>query len=769
MLNGTIPIALINIVPYVGNTQNIVKEAFWLSKAPETNIIQVGLKEFLRNTLLLPWILGQLKNMFWDSWILLAQKIELLNDNISWKVKSENDVTLLNREVWQRNYPLIVSKKLYIWELKKDFSSLDTNINISEIDNYFTKFQGDIDLSKGNNIVSYLFILKNKYNFWNEEEKKLIINIFRKHFTKIKIFFEILEEIDEEMHNHNDSQNEDKEKELEKKSEKNTNTNIHSLKNFLSWFIDLPEKEQIDEKDIKNSFFTLMAEDLLNYGRIIEKSDFFYTEDIELCTEKNTIKIGGAKTLSHDIIFNIEFLRFLKNNTKYTSLFNKYKEIFKQNLLLIENKTKNSFENWKQDDFEALWKISQCSLWLQYELSSELKIFFNDDIIWKNEQESFFSRLKEALSKDTSLKKEESEKNETLLRQALTWFGLEKDAIEKLIHHLEWNVWKNSFEVFQMIFLIQTPYVVAVKNTIANVIKMMTWGNTSQEMKEYLIALGTYIISMFADNYVWLVVGIELAKDILGMDAKEAIEKFTKYAIYGWSKVITWNSPNALFDKKMRDDFYLYKNISLVEDKENKENDINLQLFDTYLRNLYFSSEESNIYEEEASWKNHINPETWVIFASNKEQFENSIQKIELILSNIVWISILTRKSLRQEFQEIKTWYSGFSQEELKNKLYNFREKLLKELVLKEEYKEWGKLFQSLKNIQKWPFGDILNPQAIAEVLLDVKTLQCVPILTNTWENIVKDFIWIWGQAVGAGRIVNVGWKIAKKVYQLVS
>jgi hypothetical protein len=147
--------------------------------------------------------------------------------------------------------------------------------------------------------------------------------------------------------------------------------------------------------------------------------------------------------------------------------------------------------------------------------------------------------------------------------------------------------------------------------------------------------------------------------------------------------------------------------------------------------------------------------------------FENSIQKIELILNNIVWINPFSRKSLKQEFQEIKTWYSVFSQQEFKNKLYNFREKLLKELVLKEEYKEWGKIFQSLKNIQKWPFGDILNPQAIAEVLLDVKTLQYVSPLTHIWKNIVKDIIWAWGQGVGAWSIAYKVWQIIKKAHKV--
>jgi len=121
-----------------------------------------------------------------------------------------------------------------------------------------------------------------------------------------------------------------------------------------------------------------------------------------------------------------------------------------------------------------------------------------------------------------------------------------KENIHHLIHKLEWVMWQNSFEVLFMVLMVQAPYIVPMVNLFSAFFDTLP-KNTPIEVKKQIIWMITYLLSMFADNYVWEIVWHQLIrKNIPEMDLHDAIQFISPIAVVWWSQIITWNSPNAV-------------------------------------------------------------------------------------------------------------------------------------------------------------------------------------------------------------------------------
>jgi len=130
------------------------------------------------------------------------------------------------------------------------------------------------------------------------------------------------------------------------------------------------------------------------------------------------------------------------------------------------------------------------------------------------------------------------------------WFQKIMETYKKHAHNTfhKWEklIWVNSWEVILMVLLIQSPYVTAVVSTVNHWLEKMP-KDLNPTVKKYIIWFITYFLSMFADNYVWEIVGHKLImQNFPDMDPFDAIRFVGPLAVLGGSQVITGNSPNAV-------------------------------------------------------------------------------------------------------------------------------------------------------------------------------------------------------------------------------
>lgn len=696
MIDWVAPVVMANISPYLNWVDEILCSSLWT----DSNIWNWFLKTFFSN--LIPNL-----HLHWKL-VLHAWKTVLDTAWLVWEKFSWKDFSFTSEELWvrKRNFPFVInSKKLEkVLDYPVEVVNLDDDEMVKALEecDYFLSQDTDISADYRNskfwikNISYLLFVLEQVYNRWTEEHKDKVNAIFRKHISKIRNLAEWISW-------------------LSSHSRKwlllATSSRILS---FVSIFVDF-KNEAHESWEPKNIFFEEVYSYISDSWNGLSWLDFsgswLYVEDLELCFKESTYKYWNLKSISKIIWNNLDFLMFVK--WKDETLYKKLRNIFITNILNIEDWSKKT---WWLSIYSSM--ISWSLVYLSSNASLDTIKFFEDEVLSDERTASIKESYKKIL-----LAREQywaSNDNWDTENESLDWkenifwkvFNSFSGALWKWIHWAEHTLWKNSFEVMQMIFMIQTPYVLAVKDTIARVIKQLP-SNTPDSVKEFFIGLWTYVISMFADNYVWLVVWIELAKDLLWMDSDTAIEKFSKHAIYWWSKVVTWNSPNALFDAGLRDDFYFHENFTPSND--NKDFGV-LNQIDWKLRAL----------------KN----------SKSKKWFDKRKKELrKLILNNDLkfWRWYVT--SILSDLDNISYWeYSSIN---------GFRSKVLH-----------GLLAKMTSNNHEWVISQLWKLWFnILEVMLDVASLQLMPSLTwlvnnvanwntislawNVWWTFLQS-IWVW-------------------------
>lgn len=691
MIDWVLPTVLANVLPYLRWVEDILQVSLWFN----TQIWSWFLETFRSD---LPSNVSLFWRLILQSWKTVLDTVWAIWERVTWL-----DFSIPGENLWvkKRNLPFVLNSKKLQQILSNPFSNTeikdeDMSQALEECE-YFLSQDADISSDYLNskfwikNILGLIFTLEQIYERWTKEHKDKINEIFRNHITKFRKLAENISEL---------------------KSHSRDGfllANSERLLNFVSIFIDFDEKKH-SSLDVQTVFFQEVYDyisDSWNWISWVDFSDnWLYVEDLELCFKENIYKYWSLKSMSKMISNNLEFLMFVK--WKNSDLYEKLKNIFITNILNIENSTK-----------ESKW-LSINSSRISWALVYLVKPFINDEI-------SAF--LQEEILSDTRLANlknsyeeilraieywpisEDNQKNEDDWNWRNIIFSSFSDVLWKAIHSAEHFVWKNSFEVLQMIFMIQTPYVLAVKDTIARIIKQLP-ENAPSSLKEYFIWLGTYVISMFADNYVWLVVWVELARDLLWMDSMTAIEKFSKHAIYWGSKVVTWNSPNALFDSKLTDDFYFQENFSPSNDNE---------IFNFYSK-----------IDSKMSALQNSKSKKW--FNERKSKLRRFI--IENDFNFWRWfVSDILNELDKLDFLNI----SGVN---------NLRQKMLNAILSKMTLKSDNSVFSQLSKL--W-----LN---ISEVMVDVASLQLTPSLSSSnsnFQDLALSVWWISSQSVWAWKVVN--------------
>lgn len=709
MVDWVFPVVLANIHPYLSQAEEILKVSLGKKSSINNSFSQTFVQEFVPNTkLFLSLVLQSLK-----TWV---DTLPFPSHSFSdiWSLLSKNDCSRV--KVNKKNHPFVInSKKLtsfikwdssLTWFIENEYddvlSECETKIALDDTlcSTYTSNFFGIT------NIKDVFLALKKIYETWDNRQREKINEIFREHLSKIKSLWENISQLKKEKHDND------------------FNKKADEILDFIKIFVEIDDNLS-DISDLKEDFFAEIYSSLKQWK--LPTNAEFPLEDLELTLKENTYKKGSLKSVARALSFNIEFLEFLFKKDK--DLFEEYKDIFITNIINIETQWENNILKTKSYNL-----ISSAFVYLKTYLSPESFAFFEENILSDTKMTQTF---KESFDRVNNLwelywnrvfwEKEVSWHEKSQLRKNFeSVFWQVSWGFEKLIHFAEHNLWKNSFEIFQMIFLIQTPYVLAVRDTIARIIKKLP-STTPASVKEYFIWLWTYVISMFADNYVWLVVWVELAWELLWMDSLTAIEKFSKYAIYGWSKVVTWNSPNALFDSSVRDDFYFFSNFN-PEIKEEK----------------WFV----------LLWK--INEKLFALNASKSEKWFESRKKelIKFIKDNDSLFLRFEIKSIISELERLR-----YSQDNN----YSWIKKMIFEAIMWKI--SWQHITWSIKKL--W---DIWID--VWEVMFDVLWLQLMPSVWDIYGNLEKldekailwNIVWVWIQTKSAWGIVNwvkgMFWKI---------
>lgn len=718
MINWVLPVVYTNIFPYINQVGDLLKSSLWSWTSFKSNFHSNFWKDFLANWEIFWKILLQafqtvlnypleilsafkrnydepkleFQELFWDN--------NEIKDNIEKKLKVKN-----------KNKPFILSSKKLNYILKRKSNYIipenDFDLILSEIE-YFLSNTQDLTADYQNsdfwieNIKDLIFVLDSIYFEWNTDVKHRIEVIFRNNIHKVRALADSLKGIHSE---------EDK-----------IEAYKYSLQRAISKFIDIWNYSYHNENKKSDPF-----EEIVNSLKLKHKPiwDFGISlDDLELSLEWNITKTWSYKALANVYALNVRFLKYLKSQDE--DLYKKHLKIFVKNI----SDTQNNLQKW--DSLKLFNSVSTSVIFANQYLNDEEKSFYENEILSQEEMYVFaedYNKFKSSLNDNYEtweLWIWDKLSITSFLRKRFSnfWVWLDKvsSLIEKILIHIPEHhiLWKNSFEILQMILLIQTPYVLAVKDTIARTIKQLP-ATTPASVKEYFIALWTYTISMFADNYVWLVVWIELAKELLWMDEKTAIEKFSKYAIYWWSKVVTWNSPNALFDSEFRDDFYFNSNFTF-ENKEYKEMNFLTQI--------------------NSSLKNILN-------AGNKTEFLTAKEKL---LESILNWKYINRKDYILVSWELEKLNFRTSKDILETKLSEINKRLFKSYLNKISWWEW--VISSLTETL------LLRS---SEVIIDVLSLQIIPSVSwlgdiiSKWDLVwwINAWIWAWVQLKSAWGVVS--------------
>ena len=506
-----LPVALLNIIPFLNSIDDLIIKTWVI------NHFKVSWKRYYGKDKKLVWDISKktlnICNIFWKNIKEpneAFQAPELIENS---RVRKSIKTQLKNNPEEIKNSEIKIEKINEIDSLFSDVNLL-SDIKVKKIID-IDPFYSDIISPSNNdndNFSSWIDAINMLMIYYNDEKcVELIDELLQKHSKKIIKFYESIKKC----------VTRDKEKNIIKEVLKfiEENLDLGNDNNWTEYVFDLLFSQLKDEG---NESYSEKYKKLKNLNWIF---------DLEFCLEEKTQKIWWIKWISNMIQINLKFLIFIKekivNNRENQKIYDQLLKNFTNNLDNIEQKTYDEI-------LPFLWK------YLRY----EEKNIFNEN--------THKSKIKNTTKEDEKEAKEKFVKIKAFLENT---FGKSFETIEVFIEYWEEYLWKNSFEVIQMILLIQTPYILAMRETIKSAINelpKLTW----YETKKYLIWLSTYVISMFADNYVWLVVWVELAKDLLWIDAMEAIRYIWKFSVIGWSKVITWNAPNAIVNKKWVPDFY---------------------------------------------------------------------------------------------------------------------------------------------------------------------------------------------------------------------
>lgn len=126
---------------------------------------------------------------------------------------------------------------------------------------------------------------------------------------------------------------------------------------------------------------------------------------------------------------------------------------------------------------------------------------------------------------------------------------------------------KDNFEVINILLLIQSPYVTALKYTVKDTIQQLDKNGRMPEFsKKLIIWMTTSLLSMSTKSYIGMVVGMDLMTSVLGMTKEEAIQEAGKIAMISGGNLVSGRTQNAL----MANDLKFY-NITSLKSPEKLE------------------------------------------------------------------------------------------------------------------------------------------------------------------------------------------------------
>lgn len=571
LVDSMLPIVIANIKPFFKDIHQILLEANEHFKPKEIDFLNPKAlwnyweKHIVWNLSILKDILVMLitKSLPQISWLSKVKKyIQNTWKNNEWEtieewVKTDIQSWMRIREFW-KNYS------------REKINSIPKNKNVlSDIDKNLAKMNNTTDIIKNNsnwfeNIIDIVWYLASYSNSIEEKdvEKNKILEILQKH----KSLFKKLYNQTEIQYSNND--------------------NLKFINEFLEKYFKWSVK--INKKEIKE-FLDKGLDSLINYlknkgqNENISKKQIYgllwdFSYNLELSLTPNIYKDWSVKWLSDAIETNLIFINKIKQSTDFPKdIKHKIEENFIWNLISSEIHSKNKYyklkKGWK---IQTALKILTHKLWknkMEYLItlmSNFLKEYNNINWQYLKAINNIIHEIKNteedvAQTKDYEESKKIFEKNKGFFSKIL-WNWYYYDTFEKFIEEWEKKLWKDIYEIVQMILLIQSPFIISISESIKRVINSSNL--TNDYMKEYIIWLWSYFISMFADNFVWLVVWAKLVKDILWVWEDKSIEMMWKFAVYWGTQIVTGNSPNVLIKWEYGLNFYSEKYLKTEIQKE---------------------------------------------------------------------------------------------------------------------------------------------------------------------------------------------------------
>ena len=494
--------------------------------------------------------------------------------------------------------------------------------------------------------------------------------------------------------------------------------NTHDVIDFLGSIVNIPSslshnshddenlsqaEKEIQEKESRNSEIHKQLQDNWKIEWILGVG----IEDYELITNENTFKDGSIRALGWALAKNISLLSYIYDQDN--AFAEKYIQTFIQNLVFIE---------WEsaQRNSEGIWSISK-SLAFFIQKLSPVELTFFQSICDENDDSTIQSLGASIKVIQENLEASKAEPQEEKKKRMMGFFkaiGL-TNFLDSSLTTIEHTLWENSFEVLNMVFMVQSPYVIPIRQSVERAVKAAE--GMSPQAIETIIASAVYGISMFADNYVGLVVGVGLAQELLWIEPGEAIKKFAKFAIIGWSKVVTGNSPNALFDRSKRSDFYFSPDLN-PNDPEARI----YKKYDAVFNTLWEIHELLEPIEEEEILKSFMDDEDeeikW-LYGMLEEQVETCVSRSQL-------------SHARELISAIKE-----SEEDTWENIQNLKSFLQTRMV--EEIFEW--------NSWVWEGVCKVSPY-LWEALIDILSMKLMPAMTDLPSHIP--------QALAAGAVQTI-------------
>lgn len=329
----------------------------------------------------------------------------------------------------------------------------------------------------------------------------------------------------------------------------------------------------------KEEIYNLILSKIANWKKNTENTELIDAVcqnseyDIDFCLFEWIAKSGSIKWVWELLRNNLKFLSYVKfksDNWKIDSnIYENIKNTLSINLLNIDNKEFELYKNYIWSNFN------------QNEINILNILLEEDNKVEKISENTLFINAEEKFNKNKKYFQEIFgdlwDKNDKY------YFG----SIKTFIHFWEEYLWMNNYEVLQMILLIQAPYVISVKNTIIKWLDFINWW-AYEETQKMMVWGATFFISMFADNYVWLVVWIKILREKFWIDTLDAIQYIWKFSVVWGSKVITWNAPNAILKRKGVPTYYHESELRPeIENEKNKSLFKSLVRF--FMENSYFN------------------------------------------------------------------------------------------------------------------------------------------------------------------------------------